>query len=382
MLNRIIRIIGSAACCALLLAGCSIRLDDPAPATGEAIGFSAGSALLLDDASVTKAGATLKTSFDKSVEDYGAANADNFFVFGAKTVSASRFTVFSGQKVSLQSLGANPDDPADDTWDYTDHRFWDTNATQYDLVAISGVATSADVSCSPSDDGPIKAIVTYDTEQGQADILAAGAQRTKPDQGVLSLDAINFQFNHIVSAVSVTIYNDSPSISVQLNYYAFRNIAIKGYGKVEQHRNGLATMGTSKWENLTYTPNEVFGIVGESPVNIGPQKQHYSAGWDLMVPQGLGTYSTYTPQLRIDYQYEKENPNDPQGDPISVHPDVTTLRLESIKIKGSDDYIDQWLPGKKYNYENHIRLGGGIFVNVSVTDWHDVPAETPGLTIW
>ena len=380
MLNRIIRI-AAAMCTLFFIAGCVATLD-PAQNSDGSIGFSAGDALLRDDASITKAGATLKTSFNQAAEDVGAANADNFFVFGAKTVSASRSTVFNGQKVSLQSLGADDDDPTDDTWDYTDHRFWDTNATQYDFVAISGVASSADVSCSPSDDGPIKAIVTYDTEQGQADILAAGAQRTKPDQGVLSLDAVNFQFNHIVSAVSVTIYNDSPSISVQLNYYAFRNIAIKGYGKVEQHRNGLATMGTSKWESLTYTPNEVFGIADGPAVNIGPQKQFYSAGWDLMVPQSLGTYSSYTPQLRIDYQYEKEDPNNPQGDPISVHPDVTTLRLETIKIKGSEDYINQWLPGKKYNYEIHIRLGGGIFVNVSVTDWQDVPAETPGLTIW
>lgn len=380
MLNRIIRITAAALGCALLMAGCA-RLHNPEHNSDGSIGFSAGDALLRDDATITKAGAVLKTSFDQAVEDVGAAGADNFFVFGAKTVSASRSTVFNGQKVILQSLGADDDNPADDTWDYTNHRFWDTNATQYDFVAISGVSSSSEVSCSPSDDGPIKAIVTYDTEQGQADILAAGAQRTKPDQGVLSLDAVNFQFTHIVSAVSVTIYNDSPSISVQLNYYAFRNIAIKGYGKVEQHRNGLATMGTSKWENLTYTPNEVFGIADGPAVIIGPQKQHYSAGWDLMVPQSLATYSTYTPQLRIDFQYQQENPLDPQGEPITVHPDVTTLRLENIKIKGSDEYISQWLPGKKYNYEIHIRLGGGIYVNVSVTDWHEVPAETPGLTI-
>ena len=380
MLNRIIRI-AAVVCTLSFLAGCT-RLQTPGPTSDGVIGFNAGSALLRDDASITKAGSVLKTAFNRAVEDVGAENADNFFVYGSKTVSSSRSTVFSGQKVSLQSLGVDDDDPQDDTWDYRDHRFWDTNATQYDFVAISGISSNEDVSCSPSDDGPIKAIVKYDTEQGQADILAAGAQRTKPNQGVISFDAVNFMFNHIVSAVAVTIYNDSPSIPIKLNYYAFRNIAIKGYGKVEQNRNGLATMGTSKWENLTYSPNEVFGTIDESPVTIAPQKQHYSAGWDLMVPQSLATYSTYTPQLRIDYQYEKEDPNDPQGDPISVHPDVTTLRLENIKIKGSDEYINQWLPGRKYNYEIHIRLGGGIFVNVSVTDWQDIPAETPGLTIW
>ena len=67
MLNRIIRILGTAAYCALLLAGCSIQLDDPVlnrePDTGEAIGFSAGSSLLLDDAKPTKAAYYDDTSF-------------------------------------------------------------------------------------------------------------------------------------------------------------------------------------------------------------------------------------------------------------------------------------------------------------------------------
>ena len=59
MLNRIIRIMATAAGCALLLAGCSLRLDNPASDTaqdtGVPISFNAGSALLLYDAQQTKA---------------------------------------------------------------------------------------------------------------------------------------------------------------------------------------------------------------------------------------------------------------------------------------------------------------------------------------
>jgi len=67
MLNRIIRIMATAAGCALLLAGCSLRLDDPAlemaQETGVTINFDAGSALLLDDAKRTKAAYYDDTSF-------------------------------------------------------------------------------------------------------------------------------------------------------------------------------------------------------------------------------------------------------------------------------------------------------------------------------
>ena len=57
------------------------------------------------------------------------------------------------------------------------------------------------------------------------------------------------------------------------------------------------------------------------------------------------------------------------------------INLEEIHVKNSDSYITSWEPGRKYIYEIHIRLGGGINVTVSVTDWETVPAETPGLTI-
>lgn len=59
MLNRIIRIMATAIGCALLLAGCSLRLENPASDmaqdSGVPISFNAGSALLLYDAQQTKA---------------------------------------------------------------------------------------------------------------------------------------------------------------------------------------------------------------------------------------------------------------------------------------------------------------------------------------
>lgn len=91
-----------------------------------------------------------------------------------------------------------------------------------------------------------------------------------------------------------------------------------------------------------------------------------------MIPQSLAPYGDYTPQLILDYQYE--------GDTETIHP-VFPIRLDGITVKNSESLITSWEPGKRYNYEIHIRLGGGVFVTVAVTEWTEIPAETPGLTI-
>lgn len=355
--------------CALLSAGCSIRLDDPVQTKTVpegAIGFCAGSALLLDDAIPTKTGTDLKTAF---------AVSDDFYVYGAKVISATRYTVFSGQTVSLTSLGADPSSTADDVWEYSPIRFWDSNASQYDFVAISGPATSSGITCAPSVAGRLRANVTFDATSSPCDIMAAGYQRTDG-----TTTPVPFEFNHILSAVRVTIINDSPSINVTVNSYGFRNICYRAVGVVVQSGNGLATMGTNDWETPSYTSSTILGH-GTSPGTVLARGEEFAMSadkWDLMVPQELAPYGDYIPQLMLDYEYDQVNP---YTELLEHNHMVFPVRLEQITVKNSNEFITSWLPGKKYSYEIHIRLGGGILVNVAVTDWKDVLAETPGLTI-
>ena len=360
----------TAAACALLLAGCSIRLDDPAlemaQETGVTINFDAGSALLLDDAFPTKSGSDLKTAF---------AVSDIFYVYGAKVVSSTRYTVFDGQSVGLTNLGADASDPADDVWEYSPLRFWDSNATQYDFVAISGPATSAGISCDPAAIGHLRASVTFDATSSPCDIMAAGYQRTDG-----SITPVHFEFNHILSAVRVSIINDSPSINVTVNSYGFRNICYKATGTIEQSGRGMSTMGISDWGTSSYTSSTILGH-SASPGTVLARGEEFAMTadkWDLMVPQDLAPYGNYIPQLMLDYEYDQENPYTGLLEPNHL---VFPIRLDEITVKNSNDYITSWLPGKKYSYEIHIRLGGGIIVNVAVTDWEEVIAETPGLTI-
>jgi|GEM_PF-1153208 len=362
MLNRIIRI--AAVVCALCLAGCIHRLD-PVETDGM-IRFTAGSPLLREDAIRTKSGENLKTAF--------AVN-DNFYVYGTKVVSSTRYTVFNGQSVGLTSLGANVLDPLDDVWEYSPLRFWDSNASQYDFVAISGPASSTEITSNPAAAGHLKANVIFDATSSPCDIMAAGYQR---NDGTIT--PVHLEFNHILSAVRVTIINDSPSISVTVNSYGFRNICYRATGTVEQSGNGLASMGTSDWGTPSYTSSTILGHSASPGTELAKGEEFAMPAdkWDLMVPQELSPYGEYIPQLMLDYEYDQVNP---YTDVLEHNHLVFPIRLEEITVKNSDELIRSWLPGRKYSYEIHIRLGGGIIVNVAVTDWKEVPAETPGLTI-
>ena len=370
MLNRVTFIL--AAVCTLTLstlAGC-VKTYNPAPKQGE-ISFGAGSLLLNDDA--TKSGAGLKTIFDQASENVGEANADKFFVYGTKTISGTRYNVFNGESVSLTSLGSNASDPIDDVWEYSPLRFWDSNASQYDFLAISGPASAGGIVCNPAGSAHIRANVTFDALDSPYDLLAAGYQRNDG-----STTPVALEFYHILSAVRVTIINDSPSTSVTVNSYGFRNICIGATGMVEQSGSGLATMGTGNWEPSSYTSSTVLGHRGTTALGNKQEFALPADKWDLMAPQELAPYGDYIPQLMLDYEYDQENPYTLEME--HNHP-VFPIRLDEIPVKNSEELITKWLPGKKYIYEIHIRLGGGIIVNVAVTDWKDISAETPGLTI-
>lgn len=370
MLNRVTFILAAVCTLALsTLAGC-VKTNNPASRQGE-ICFGAGSLLLNDDA--TKSGTDLKTIFDQASEDVGEANADRFFVYGTKTISGTRYNVFNGESVSLNSLGSNASDPIDDVWDYSPHRFWDSSASQYDFLAISGPSSARSIVCNPVGSGRIRANVPYDAIDNPYDLMAAGYQRNDG-----STTPVALEFYHILSAVRVTIINDSPSTNVTVNSYGFRNICIRATGMVEQSGNGLVAMSTSNWETTSYTSSTV---LGHSSTTVLGNKQEFAMPankWDLMVPQELAPYGDYIPQLMLDYEYDQENPYTLETE--HNHP-VFPLRLDEIPVKNSEELITKWLPGKKYIYEIHIRLGGGIIVNVAVTDWKEIPAETPGLTI-
>lgn len=379
MLNRIIRI-AAVACTLSILAGCTARLD---PAEEGTISFSAGSPLLQEATSPATKSGTFKNAFDQASDVVGADDADYFLVWGRKIVSGVSSSVFSGDKVTLKNLGSNATDPLDDVWTYTNKRFWDTGASYYDFLAFSGSPLSA-ISCNPESGGALTATVSYDPTVNQSDILAAFYQRAKGNAEVISTAIVHMPFQHVLSAVSVTIYNDTPSNlpnpNITLNAYTFRNIVTNSTGTFLQDGNALAALTTTTWSSEAHNGLST-GVLGDSsgPHVITPSSHYPTAeSWDLMIPQELEPIGNYTPQLYLDYKYTHINQY--TGDEENVQT-AFGINLEEIRVKNSDDFITSWEPGKKYTYEIHIRLGGGVNVTVNVTDWEDVIAETPGVII-
>lgn len=326
--------IAAAFACALLSAGCTRVYD---PAREQEISFRAGSLLLND--------AITKSSFE---------NGGNFYVFGAKTISLTHYPIFTGQTVTYDGS----------TWSYSPARFWDPNASRYDFLAISGPASASGITCNPSS-LPLMATVTYNPTSSQYDLMAACADRTDG-----SIGPVDLEFHHMLSAVSVVVYNDSPSQSITLNSYGFKNLCTQATLTVEQNLN----TPEPGWVSPGYDSNVVLGDDNGAVLASGGSYYPTSTVTDYMIPQALNLLGSAAPALVIDYSYQEA------GDPEPTNV-VTPIRLQDIKFLGTDQTITSWQPGVRYTYQIHIRMGGGIRVHVITTEWEEVNAETPGLMI-
>lgn len=347
MLNRIIRIIGTAACCTLLLAGCSLRLDDPVPNrepnTGEAIGFSAGSTLLLDDAQ-TKANLT-----DSFEED------STFVVFGNRVVGGVQSPVFDGVTVTYRSS----------VWTYSPLRLWrwESSGDWYDFAAVSpaGQGTAKmDLA------GNIAISTSYDITRKNYDLMGATYRRTG---NVLNPnDAVALRFNHLTSAVRIRVINNSEATGVTVDSVRFTNLVVVGDAKVTLNNFGYPEMS---WINTERNTAIVRKSCPEEDVAAGDS---YYSSWDFMIPQRLDQKASMNdadvPKLRLYYT--------PDGDP-QKYEDIT---LKDVCPRDSSTPITDWVIGSKYTYEISMRLDGGVLVSIVTTDWGEpIEAETPGLLI-
>lgn len=338
----------------LLLAGCSVQLD---PAQEEIpISFSAGSQLLRDDA--TK-GATPKTPDDKV----------DFWVFGTKTVSATTTPVFWGSDVTY-SAGS---------WSYNPLRFWDPSAIEYDFLGISGPGIApTNYETSPI----LKATVTYNIAPPNNDNYdLMGACRTVPRESMGT--TVMMSFEHFLSAVSVVVYNDSPHQHVSLISYCFRNLYYTSAAEISYNISGHPSL---LWKDkvkdttnplLGWTPN---GTDGRElgPSTHAPVESSEGLYWDMMIPQTLNPLSL-APLLVVTYSLVDYS-DDPEPVRTVSAAIETPIRLNTIKNSHGEEILE-WVEGKKYIYEIHIRYGGGISVTVITTDWDEVKAGTPGLII-
>lgn len=368
MFNRIIRI--AAALGALCLwAGCA-RIADltPEAAPAGAIAFDASSLLLSDDAT--------KDTAPKNVFSDG----DEFFVFGSKTLDGIREDVFDGTLVRLVSS----------TWGYDNTRFWDTQSSRYDFLAISGPRSTAGIECNPvAGGGPVTARVSYNAVLGECDLMAACSQRTSAGEGnwvdgkrnpVKITDPVKLRFHHLLSAVSVKVSNDrwNPGV-VTLQSWHFQNLAVAG--TVTLVEDDSAVPGFS-WETSAYsTSTSVLGSNFVEPIILYPG-DIYPDSWtdspedapvvNMMIPQDL-TLSCQ-PVLVLTFTFEEPDPGNPWG--YSTCSRTIPVPLNGIMDKNTDLPVTRWKQGHQYEYRVIISAAGSVDVKVVASPWDVTDVDT------
>lgn len=355
MFNRIIRI--AAAVGALSLWGGCVRIADltPKEAPTEAIAFDAGSLLAIGNDVTKDVAAKFQFGGD-----------DEFFVFGSKTLDGIREDVFDGTLVRLVSS----------TWGYDNTRFWDTQSSRYDFLAISGPRSTAGIECNPvAGGGPVTARVSYNAVLGECDLMAACSQRTSAGEGnwvdgkrnpVKITDPVKLRFHHLLSAVSVKVSNDrwNPGV-VTLQSWHFQNLAVAG--TVTLVEDDSAVPGFS-WETSAYsTSTSVLGSNFVEPIILYPG-DIYPDSWtdspedapvvNMMIPQQLAQ-AYYLPELILSYTFE---------DYVTISRTLP-ITLGTIKGKDTGVPITAWEPGMWYEYEIDILPGGDVDVNVVAIQW-------------
>lgn len=332
MRQRII-LIAALASVTLLAAGCG-KQDDPAQEKNS-ICFQAGCSLLRDDA--TKGSAAPMSAGDQIPE---------FCVYGTKTVGGTRYEVFSGDLVENILTG----------WRYSPIRFWDSNASSYEFLGVSGPQTIIF-----ENNTPLTAKVTYNPTVSQYDLMAACYHRNSNAQGTLDMsEPVALQFEHFLSAVSVTVYNDSPTQEITVLEYGFRNLYIES----DVQFTYTSSTPQAQWLELSKKKNTTDLLLAHEPAG------ETATVWNMMIPQNLNPLSL-APLLMLKYRLG----SDPSGEVIE-----TPIRLSNMTTL-SGNKITEWEPGKKYTYNIHIRYGGGITVHVVTTEWDEVKAGTPGLIV-
>ena len=351
---RIIRIAAALAGCVLLLAGCIRRSEltpDPEPTTATPVRFAGRSLLIQDDA--TK-GAPLKTGTEFNNTDGPIG------VFGWHAEGAGEKWIFDNQ--SVQIVGSL-------IGEYSPLRFWnwqDTATDYYDFLAV--YPYRANLSYSKSVDTATQTttvLVDYNAKEAQYDLMSAGTRRQISADPAANIAAVPLVFGHQLCAIQVVIHNDSKLESFTLNYVQFMSLMVSGTLQLQLKNDSF----TSSWPS---TGRDVSGAL--FPVN--PQTTLSPGGtytipatgeYNLLPPQGLDPLGV-APALELSFTY---NTN---------HTESLSIPLKTIK-DGNDTPITSWAVGRKYVYHIHIRVDGGVKVNVITTEWDPVNAKTPGIMI-
>lgn len=338
-----------------MLAGCSKR---PLAESGaDDINFSASAVRLETD---TKSGGTLDERTEFAVDDvikvYGWHHRASELVFNGQTVTKT----------------------AEDPWNYSPKKKWRwQDSDYYDFFAVPN-----GVSATPASVEPFSLSVSYDATASQYDLLMAGVRHKISDSNPSRV--VDFNFQHMLSAVKVIFYKYTGGEAVVVTSYHFRDLVVSadvetywddGYKKFDSRLANTLRLDSEQFgENRIQPWTNEANYLTDSAVPYDP------AFFDLLPPQDLDPDSG-APSLVVRYM---DNVDKDPDDGVFLPNEYTSplILLKDIPVKGTkDQFITRWEPGHKYIYEVHILFNGGVLVNVITTEWDEIPAQTPGLMI-
>lgn len=382
---------------ALLLAGSCERLHEPGGQPSDSvIGFVADVAIVADE---TK-GSTLdqRTSFD---------DGDMFRVY-ARRIGEGRNTRVFGDDGTLVEW-----DDTHDKWTYTptNYWYWVNQSNYYDFLAVypdpDGDGKSERMTDGVGNDIPgnlaiqkaYALTISAGALQAGTDFLMAGTRRTGANLETRT-GLVSLTFRHMLSAVKVTVTNDSDGTSLTLNSIQFDNLIHSAKAKVTIDAMGQPEFSwidtqrrSDKVSVYTGTPGPTLST-GDT---YNPEDNNPDSPYDLLIPADLSVAIDGSPvpvrgNYNTDLEYETELENyrvnklphlivnfTPEGgDPTEKAIVLTDIQQSRF---AEDDPLLEWEPGIRYTYNISIRLDGGVLVTVVTTAWESIAAETPGLLI-
>lgn len=314
---------------------------------------------------------------------------DSFAVYGYKSASddSGKSTVFDDDVVVATAEDATP---AATTWDYDNHRFWDTSYDKYTFFGVSpssfGTGGTVDAKT-----GVISTDVTFAGNNN--DVLIAN--KTVVEKGTNSFSnygTVNLVFNHTASLVDIFV-KKSPALAdpttIKVTAFQLENIKSKGtlavntYAATTPYKPTIALENWT-WDNstiATYTQGvtsvmlpvvvvEDTAFPGDDASDV-PAAVTYNKVMDNLVvmPQAFLTTGTRQ-QIKLTYTITTKDGNNNESTNTYADKILYLSDFDNIddKDQGGDTTIGSWEPGKHYIF--YITIDANeIKFSAEISDW-------------
>ena len=213
---------------------------------------------------------------------------DGIVVYGSKSISSTDHVVFNGVDVVATAEGGTP--TAATTWDYNNHRFWDSNADSYTFFAVSPKNKLATTTTTATDGAFVTSSLSFNGHENDF-LVADKVVVNKTDGGAYfnSYGTVALTFNHAAALVDVHV-KKAPSLAdatLEISAISLDNINKAGvltmtssdYNKTISTRTTVPNITLAKWaasSSGSYVPADgvtaVYGDNGTSAITNSNKK--------------------------------------------------------------------------------------------------------------